>query len=139
MCLALRDQRRDEGAKRGGERGELRKHELEDSLIQSADVGPDLLSHVCDVRRQMSDCRSHLGKDFQRKLTRLLHEESVLPGPTELLVAEVAAAGQDHRRAGRLHGLDHLVVSLGATRLDDRRHARLERCLRPVREWEERV
>jgi hypothetical protein len=117
----------------------LRKHELEDSLVQPADVCPELLSHVCDVRRQMSDCRPQLGKDLERNLTRLLHEGSVLPAPNELLVTEVAATGEDHRPAGRSHGLDDLVVSLGATRLDDRRHARLERSLRPVREWEERV
>ena len=117
----------------------MRQHELEDALIESSDVCREFVSHVCDVRRQMSDCRSQFDNDLERKLTRLLHEESVLPAPNELLVTKVAAAGEDHRRSGRPHGLDDLVVSLGATRLDDRRHARLERCPRPVREWEERV
>jgi len=117
----------------------LRQHELEDSSIESSDVCPELLSHVCDVRRQMSDRRSQFDTDLERKLTRLLREESVLPAPNELLVTEVAPAGEDHRRAGRADGLDDLVVSLGAARLDDPRHARVERCLRPVREWEERV
>ena len=39
----------------------------------------------------------------------------------------------------RLHCLDHLVVPLRAAGLDDRPHARVERQLRPVGEWEERV
>src|SRR5438067_1133365 len=36
-------------------------------------------------------------------------------------------------------GVDHLVVALRAAGLDDRRHARVQRELRPVREREERV
>jgi hypothetical protein len=79
--VALGRQRCDERAERGRKGGELREHELENSLIDSADVCSELLSHVRDVRREMSDRGSYLGKDFERKLARLLHEKSVLPGP----------------------------------------------------------
>jgi hypothetical protein len=72
----------DERAERGRKRGELCEHELENSLIESADVCPELLSHACDVRREMAHRGSYFGKHFERKLTRLLHEESVLPWPT---------------------------------------------------------
>ncbi len=72
----------DERAERGRKRGELCELELENPLIESANVGPELLSHVCDVRREMSDRGSDLAKDFERKLTRPLHEESVLRGLT---------------------------------------------------------
>jgi hypothetical protein len=72
----------DERAERGRKRGELGERELENALIESADVCPELLSHVCDVRREMAHRGSNLGKDLERKLTRLLHEESVLPWPT---------------------------------------------------------
>ncbi len=75
-------QRCDERAERGRKRGELCEHELENSLIDLADVCSELLSHVFDVRRKMSDRGSDLGKNFERKLTRLLHEKSVLAGPT---------------------------------------------------------
>ena len=44
-----------------------------------------------------------------------------------------------HRRARGLDGGDHLVVALRAARLDERRHARVERELRAVGEREERV
>jgi hypothetical protein len=71
----------DERAERGRKRGELGEHELENSLIASADVCPELLSHACDVRREMAQRGSHLGKDLERKLTWLLHEESVLRWP----------------------------------------------------------
>jgi hypothetical protein len=73
----------DERAERGRKRGELGEHELENSLIESADVCSELLSHVCDVHCEMGHRRSHLGKDFKWKLTRLLHEESVLPWYTD--------------------------------------------------------
>ena len=46
------------------------------------------------------------------------------------LVAEVPLAGEDHRRAGLLDRLDHLVVALRAARLDDRGDAGVERELR---------
>ena len=82
MAPRLRGQCGHEGAECGCERGELGEHELENSLIESADVCPELLSHVCDVRREMSDGGSHLCKDFERNLTRLFHEESVLPAAT---------------------------------------------------------
>jgi hypothetical protein len=72
----------DERAERGRKRGELGERELENALIESADVCPELLSHVCDGRREMAHRGSNLGKDLDRKLTRLLHEESVLPWPT---------------------------------------------------------
>src|SRR5829696_3183088 len=55
------------------------------------------------------------------------------------LVAEVAPAGEDHRRAGGADGLDHLAVALRAAGLDQRRDARVERELRAVGEREERV
>src|SRR3954451_4488142 len=54
-------------------------------------------------------------------------------------VPEVPAPGEDHRRARGLHRGDHLVVARRAARLDQRRDARLEGELRPVREREERV
>ena len=41
-----------------------------------------------------------------------------LAGPGS--VPEVAAAGEDHRRARSTHGRDHLVVALRAARLDHR-------------------
>jgi len=44
-------------------------------------------------------------------------------------VAEVAAAREDHRRAGRGGRGHHLGVSARAARLNDRRHARIERDL----------
>src|SRR6266540_3378409 len=55
------------------------------------------------------------------------------------LVAEVAAACEDHRRVSGAHAFDHLVVSLRTPRLDDRGDARVERGLRTVRKWEERI
>jgi len=54
-------------------------------------------------------------------------------------VAEVAAAGHDHCRAGIADGLEHLAVSLRAAWLDDRRDPGLERDARTVREGEEGV
>src|SRR5439155_13762130 len=48
------------------------------------------------------------------------------------LVPEVAAAGDDHRRARRLDGVRDLVVADRAAGLDDRAHALLERARRPV-------
>ena len=42
-------------------------------------------------------------------------------------MAEVAPGREDHRHAGRVAGLDHLVVALRAAGLDDRPHARLDR------------
>jgi hypothetical protein len=83
MAPRLRGQCGHEGAECGCERGELGEHELENSLIESADVCSELLSHVCDVHCEMGHRRSHLGKDFKWKLTRLLHEESVLPWHTD--------------------------------------------------------
>ena len=71
----------DERAERGRKRGELGEHELENSLIESADVCPELLSHACDVRREMDHRGSHVDKDLERNLARLLHQESVLPWP----------------------------------------------------------
>lgn len=52
---------------------------------------------------------------------------------------EVAARGEDHRRARLLDGRDHLVVPFRPAGLDDRADARLEGEPRPVGEGEERV
>ena len=71
-----------ERAERGRKRRELGEHELENSLIESADVCSELPSHVCDIRRELGHRGSHLGKDFEWKLSRLLHGESVLSWPT---------------------------------------------------------
>src|SRR5215208_6484390 len=49
-------------------------------------------------------------------------------------VAEVAAVREDHNCAGGARGGDHLAVTAGASRLDDRGHAGVERELRAVRE-----
>ena len=43
-----------------------------------------------------------------------------IDGPTRLSVAEVAPAGEDHRRAAASHRRDHLGVALRAAGLDDR-------------------
>ena len=56
-----------------------------------------------------------------------------------LLVPEVAAAGEDHRRAGGKHRFGHLVVPLRAAGLDDRNDARVECRFRAVGKWEECV
>ena len=79
---ALGSQCGHERAERGCEGRELREHQLENSLIESPDVCSELLSQICDIRREMSDRRSHLGKDLDWKLTLLLHEQSVLAAPT---------------------------------------------------------
>src|SRR5919202_646677 len=50
-----------------------------------------------------------------------------------------AAAGEDHRRAGRPNRVRPLVVPLRAAGLDDCRHTRLERGAGAVGEREERV
>ena len=52
---------------------------------------------------------------------------------------EVAAAGEGHRRASLRDGCDHVLVAARATRLDDRRRARVEGDLRAVGEGEEGV
>ena len=59
------------------------------------------------------------------------------PAPSS--VPEVPAPGEDHRGAGGFDRVDHVGVALRAARLDQRRHARVEREPRAVREREERV
>jgi hypothetical protein len=54
-------------------------------------------------------------------------------------VAEVAAAGEDHRRARRVCRRDHLGVALRAAGLDDSGHTGLECELGPVGEREKGV
>src|SRR5207245_10721336 len=54
------------------------------------------------------------------------------------LVPEMAPACEHHARAGRLHGVDHVLVALGAAGLDDRGYPRCERVPTPVREGAER-
>src|SRR6266545_5282441 len=68
-----------------------------------------------------------------------LHTRETIARCRMSLVAEVAAAGEDHRRAGDSHCIHNLVVSLRTTRLDDRGDARVERGLRTVRKREERI
>ena len=82
---------------------------------------------------------SHLGQDFERKLTRLLDEEERTFLAYGLLVTEVAAAGEDHRSTGGSHRFDDLVISLRPARLDDPGDSRFEGCLRPVGKREERI
>src|SRR5947207_548391 len=69
---------------------------------------------------------------------------TVAPGPPTAgarvtLVPEVTAAGEHHRDARTVAGLDHLGIAPRATGLDHRGDARLERRLDAVREREEGV
>src|SRR5438477_4226601 len=59
--------------------------------------------------------------------------------PRNKLVTEVAALGEDHRGAGGFYGGHNVGVALRAAGLDDRADAGVERELRPVGEWEERI
>src|SRR5215204_1388527 len=59
--------------------------------------------------------------------------------PSPGSMPEVAPAGEDHGAAGCFDSGDDLLVALRPARLDDRRHARLERDLRAVGEGDERV
>src|SRR3954454_5097736 len=56
-----------------------------------------------------------------------------------LLMAEMAAAGEDHGGADRVGRADDLGVTPRPARLDERRDALVEGDLRAVREREERV
>jgi hypothetical protein len=61
------------------------------------------------------------------------------PSAEQDLVPEVPASGERHRRPGLIAGGDHLGVAHRAAGLNQRRHARLDRHLRPVWEREEGV
>ena len=67
------------------------------------------------------------------------HGGSLPPGEWAALVSEVAPTGQHHSCAGVTDRSRHFVVAFRPARLDDRRHAGVERSLRAVREREERI
>ena len=73
----------------------------------------------------------HVGPNAQTTSSRPILVRSFERHPSS--VPEVPAAGEDHRRAGRVDGLDHLGVAARAARLDQAVDARVERELRARR------
>ena len=135
----LRGKDGDEGRKCGRKRPKLQQHQLKQTVVES----PQILLHLGHIRRQMHDRRTELRRLFAqahdelKRIARLLHGKERTAHELEWLVAEVAAAGEDHRRACGTHHFDDFVVALRPARLDDPRDAGLQRSLWPVGEREE--
>src|SRR5207342_1772386 len=99
--------------------------ELEDGGIFPGHLRKAYFADGSRTSRRMGPARFTQGSSASRSVT--------------LLVPEVAASGEHHRRAGCPNGLGDLVIALRAAGLDDPRHTGIERGLRAVGKGKERI